>query len=153
MFLWLENLLLLVPKIYMNLSALEYIRRCSLNTCQIIFSVLNMARGGFFYYMEHFFVPWTLFCSGVLFNRDWTCSLEQSEQTFELFCSTSPAFFVKKILITERPKISFLSLVSVRINLLPFKHIEFAPKRSHECFLVKTPYGLKLSCLLSSFFR
>ena len=46
-------------------------------------------RGGFFY-MEHFSVPWTFFCSGVLFNRDWTCSVEQSEQTFELFTSVPP---------------------------------------------------------------
>ena len=33
--------------------------------------------------MEQFSVPWTFFCSGVLFNRDWTCSVEQSEHTFE----------------------------------------------------------------------
>ena len=48
--------------------------------------VKSRSKGGFFY-MEHFVVPWTLFCSGVLFNRDWTCSLEQ---TFELFTSVPP---------------------------------------------------------------
>ena len=66
--------------------------------------------------MEQFSVPWTFFCSGVLFNRDWTCSVEQSEQTFELFTSVPPPpiFFVNERLITESLKVSFLFLVSVK---------------------------------------
>ena len=50
---------------------------------------LHESLAGFFY-MEHFFVPWTGFCSGVLFDRNWTCPLAQSEQTFELFTSVPP---------------------------------------------------------------
>ena len=145
-----RNLLLLVPKIYMNLSALgyRYIRHCSLNTSQIIFNVLNMARGGsfitwntFLFSVQAFFlteigpVPWNRV------NKLLSCSFLFHLSRF--LCEGD-------IRITsERPKISFLSLVSVRINLLPFKHIEIAHKRSHECFLVKSSCELKLSCLLN----